>query len=69
MAKLNKQDWEKMDELLGKIGFGGYYDFIELLKMSIVNIKPIVADMIRNETDLRQLMVILYNSSKGAKNK
>ncbi|MFA5307117.1 MAG: hypothetical protein WC365_06750 [Candidatus Babeliales bacterium] len=69
MTKLNKEDWEKIDELLGKIGFGGYYDFIELLKMSIINIKPVVADMIHNETDLQQLMVILYNSTKGVKDK
>lgn len=26
------KDWEKLDDLLGKEGFGGYYDFLELLK-------------------------------------
>lgn len=31
--KLNKEDWKKLDELLTKIGFGGYYDLVECLKM------------------------------------
>lgn len=29
---MKHEDWEKLDELLGKEGFGGYYDFLELLK-------------------------------------
>ena len=30
--RLPYKDWEKLDELLGKHGFGGYYDLIECLK-------------------------------------
>ena len=33
--RLNKEDWEKLDELLGKHGFGGYYDMLEALKMCL----------------------------------
>lgn len=30
--RLSKKDWNKLDELLSKHGFGGYYDLIECLK-------------------------------------
>lgn len=30
--RLPYKEWEKLDELLGKHGFGGYYDLIECLK-------------------------------------
>jgi len=30
--RLSKEDWNKLDELLGKIGFGGYYDLLEVIK-------------------------------------
>jgi len=29
---MNREDWNKLDELLGKEGFGGYYDLVECLK-------------------------------------
>lgn len=35
MAKsnwLSKEDFEKLDELFQKMGYGGYYDFLECLK-------------------------------------
>ena len=31
--RLSKEDWDKLDTLLGKHGFGGYYDLVESLKM------------------------------------
>jgi len=31
--KLTYEEWEKLDDLLNKEGFGGYYDLLELLKM------------------------------------
>ena len=30
--RLSKEDWDKLDTLLGKHGFGGYYDMVECLK-------------------------------------
>jgi len=29
------KDWERLDNLLNEEGFGGYYDFLELLKSYI----------------------------------
>lgn len=29
---LSRQDFEKLDDLFSKLGFGGYYDFLECLK-------------------------------------
>jgi hypothetical protein len=36
--KLNKEDWNQLDKLLSKVGFGGYYDLCECIKMSINDI-------------------------------
>ena len=35
MTRLNKQDWDKLDEILSKFNYGGYYDFIEVVKSMI----------------------------------
>lgn len=37
---LSKEEWEKLDELLGKHGFGGYYDLVECLKGVLSKIRP-----------------------------
>ena len=29
---LSKEEWDQLDTLLGKHGFGGYYDLVECLK-------------------------------------
>ena len=31
-SSLSKDEWSRLDELLGKHGFGGYYDLVECLK-------------------------------------
>ena len=33
MTRLSKDDWNLLDDLLGRHGFGGYYDLVECLKM------------------------------------
>lgn len=33
MTRLSKDDWNQLDDLLGKHGFGGYYDLVECLKL------------------------------------
>ena len=32
---LSQEDFDVLDELIGRHGFGGYYDFLEVLKMII----------------------------------
>jgi len=32
---MDYDDWEKLDDLLNKEGYGGYYDLLELLKSYI----------------------------------
>jgi hypothetical protein len=32
-ARLSREDWERLDELLGKHGWGGYYDLVECLRI------------------------------------
>ncbi|GAH02281.1 unnamed protein product [marine sediment metagenome] len=32
---MDYKDWEKLDDLLNKEGYGGYYDLLELLKSYI----------------------------------
>lgn len=33
MTRLSKDDWNLLDGLLGRHGFGGYYDLVECLKI------------------------------------
>jgi len=67
--KLQKDEWEKLDELLFKIGFGGYYDLLAVLREVAFNlserlIKSEEAEKwkatIKEEKDLKT-MVILIN--------
>jgi len=39
MNRLSKEDWEKLDGLLGKHGFGGYYDLVESLRMVLQRVE------------------------------
>lgn len=32
MVRLSRDDWNLLDDLLGKHGWGGYYDLVEVLK-------------------------------------
>ena len=36
--RLTPEEWETLDDLIGKHGFGGYYDLLECLKMSIQDV-------------------------------
>lgn len=40
LTRLSKEEWEKLDELLGKHGFGGYYDLVECLKGVLYKLQP-----------------------------
>lgn len=56
--RLSKDDFYKLDELLSKVGFGGYYDLIELLKMTVNNLEPKLD--VHEETDLQTLVLLIY---------
>ena len=62
--RLSKSDWNRLDELLGKVGFGGYYDLIEVLKDTARNLKPDLSDKIRKEDDLHTLVTLIYRLSE-----
>ena len=38
MSRLNREEWQQLDKLLGKHGFGGYYDLLECLKIVLSRI-------------------------------
>lgn len=54
--KLNKKDFEVLDGLLNKIGFGSYYDCIQLLKDAIYDLEPKLQHKLEKETDLRVII-------------
>ena len=61
--KLSKEDWQQLDMLLGKVGFGGYYDLVECLKIAITNIAPELVEPIRKESDIQTLITLLIKIS------
>lgn len=72
--KLTKEEWNQLDSLLGKIGFGGYYDFMEVQRQSAYNLIHRIEDkdkqtfckeMIRSEKDLKTLTMLINFLSKG----
>lgn len=66
--RLSKEDWNKLDDLLGKIGFGGYYDLLEVLKIGAYQLcdeklesekKRKYKTTIRFEGDLKFLVLLV----------
>ena len=61
--KLNKQDFDVLDGLLSKIGFGSYYDCIQVLRDIIYkiayNFKPETRNNLENETDLYKIISLI----------
>ena len=69
--RLNKEDFDKLDELIRKIGFGSYYDLIECLKMILDNMhlnmlkdKPMLNAKIKEKTDLHILISLILELQK-----
>lgn len=52
MKRLSREDWDALDDLLGKHGYGGYYDFLECLKIIGRNIS---AGFLRKNGDLQMI--------------
>ena len=65
--KLFKEDWQQLDILLNKAGFGGYYDLVECLRMAITNIVPELNEDIKKESDIQILVALLLRVSKKGK--
>lgn len=63
--KLNKEDFNELDKLLNKIGFGSYYDCLQLLKDAIYNLRSDLQCKLEKETDLLVLVMLVNKLSKG----
>lgn len=50
--RLSREDWDQLDTLIGKHGFGGYYDFLECLRMVGKNI---AAGLLKEDGDVRMI--------------
>jgi len=62
--KLNKTDFNILDKLLNKIGFGSYYDLIQMLKDTAYNIQPKLQNKLEKETDLLKMVSIVNRLSR-----
>jgi len=63
--KLAKEDWNQLDTLLSKMGFGGYYDCIEVLRMAATNLTEDekIKHEIQREDDLVALILLIEKLS------
>ncbi len=62
--KLNKTDFNVLDNLLSKIGFGSYYDLIQMLRDIAYNIEPRLQGKLKKETDLLKMINLLSRFSR-----
>jgi len=65
--KLNREDFNKLDDLLRKIGFGSYYDCLIMIKDAIYNIEPKLQCKLEGESDLLKIIILLARISKKLK--
>ena len=69
--KLEKEDWNQLDNLLQKSGFGGYYDLCECLKQAIIDINKITklfqCKKIQETNDLLLLVRLLNKNAHKVK--
>jgi len=59
IMKLNRTDFDLLNDLLNKIGFGSYYDCIQLLKDAIYDIEPKLRGKMEKETDLHVIVMLI----------
>jgi len=70
MTRLEKRDWNQLDNLLRKIGFGGYYDLVELIQINILRVvrlnpkyrEPLITRFeveLEEESNLHTLVLLL----------
>ena len=67
MTRLSIEDWNKLDGLLAKHGFGGYYDMLERLKMVLSRL--IAKDIDLSEVKDLYTAVRLLMTATGPKEK
>jgi len=60
---LSKEEWDQLDTLLGKHGFGGYYDLVESLKIVLSRISHGQLDLTKIK-DLPTVVTALMKYSK-----
>ena len=60
---LSKDDWDALDNLLSKHGFGGYYDLVESLKIVLSRITKGQLDLTKIK-DLPSVVAALMKYSK-----
>jgi len=75
--RLSREEWNQLDDLLGKHGYGGYYDLIEVLKMVLGNLgigntgidigDPNMKLTLRETTDLLSQWSQVLSTTEGFK--
>lgn len=60
---LSKEDWDSLDTLLGKHGFGGYYDLVESLRTVLSQVTHGQLDLTKIK-DLPSVVAALLKYSK-----
>ena len=64
MTRLNKKDWDQLDDLIGKMSFGGYYDLMEFLKMPIKDLFMVLGkgseQLLKTLEDEQELDVLIH---------
>lgn len=61
---LSKKEWDELDHLLGKHGFGGYYDLVESLKIVLRRISENKNIDLPNIKDLPSVVKALLACTK-----
>jgi len=56
MSRLSKEEWNQLDNLLSKHGFGGYYDLLECLKMILCRVAK---GKIKREEEIKDLKTVV----------
>lgn len=53
--RLSRENWEQLDALIGKHGFGGYYDLVECLKGVLSKLEPE-----KNHDEIKDLPTVVH---------
>jgi len=59
MTRLSKEEWNLLDDLLGKIGFGGYYDMLEYLNMVASDLAKIAGKEVDKQRNLKDAITTI----------
>ena len=59
MNRLSYQEWEQLDTLLSKHGFGGYYDMLECLKMIIKDLEKVTDKKVNEPKNIHDAVTLI----------